>query len=154
MGASITLTDGHAPVTIDGTALSRHRLHHAGSQRAGQDVRPACGTADEWHHDRCANPYAPAITANSHCVPSAQKLTRSIDSISITGPQTPDRHRSHRPRRHLFGRVLPLRRGALSRNPDLSLDGLGLNPTRAALLDVLTALGARIAVLNLEEKHC
>ncbi len=30
---------------------------------------------------------------------------------------------------------------------------LGLNPTRAALLDVLTALGARIAVLNLEEKN-
>ncbi|MGB7546421.1 MAG: 3-phosphoshikimate 1-carboxyvinyltransferase, partial [Terracidiphilus sp.] len=30
---------------------------------------------------------------------------------------------------------------------------LGLNPTRAALLDVLSALGTRIAVLNLEEKH-
>jgi 3-phosphoshikimate 1-carboxyvinyltransferase len=33
------------------------------------------------------------------------------------------------------------------------LAGLGLNPTRAALLDVLTALGAHIAVLDLEEKH-
>ena len=33
------------------------------------------------------------------------------------------------------------------------LDSLGLNPTRATLLDVLTALGAHIAVLNLEEKH-
>jgi 3-phosphoshikimate 1-carboxyvinyltransferase len=33
------------------------------------------------------------------------------------------------------------------------LDSLGLNPTRATLLDVLTALGARIAVLNLEEKN-
>ena len=29
----------------------------------------------------------------------------------------------------------------------------GLNPTRATLLDVLTALGAQIAVLNLEEKN-
>jgi 3-phosphoshikimate 1-carboxyvinyltransferase len=28
-----------------------------------------------------------------------------------------------------------------------------MNPTRAALLDVLTALGARISVLNLEEKN-
>ena len=35
----------------------------------------------------------------------------------------------------------------------LVLDSLGLNPTRATLLDVLTALGAHIAVLNLEEKH-
>ena len=32
-------------------------------------------------------------------------------------------------------------------------EGLGLNPTRAALLDVLTALGAKISVLHLEEKH-
>jgi 3-phosphoshikimate 1-carboxyvinyltransferase len=30
---------------------------------------------------------------------------------------------------------------------------MGLNPTRASLLDVLTALGARVNVLNLEEKH-
>ena len=33
------------------------------------------------------------------------------------------------------------------------LDNLGLNPTRAALLDVLSALGAKIKVLHLEEKH-
>jgi 3-phosphoshikimate 1-carboxyvinyltransferase len=33
------------------------------------------------------------------------------------------------------------------------LDALGLNPTRAALLDVLTALGAHIAVLDLQEKN-
>jgi 3-phosphoshikimate 1-carboxyvinyltransferase len=36
---------------------------------------------------------------------------------------------------------------------NLVLDGLGLNPTRATLLDVLTTLGAKITVLNLEEKH-
>ncbi|MGA8041923.1 MAG: 3-phosphoshikimate 1-carboxyvinyltransferase, partial [Terracidiphilus sp.] len=35
----------------------------------------------------------------------------------------------------------------------LVLDALGMNPTRAALLDVIAGLGARIAVLNLEEKH-
>jgi 3-phosphoshikimate 1-carboxyvinyltransferase len=33
------------------------------------------------------------------------------------------------------------------------IDGLGLNPTRAGLLDVLTTLGARLAVLDLEEQH-
>jgi 3-phosphoshikimate 1-carboxyvinyltransferase len=37
--------------------------------------------------------------------------------------------------------------------PALLLDSLGLNPTRATLLDVLTALGAHISVLNLEEKN-
>jgi len=33
------------------------------------------------------------------------------------------------------------------------LDSIGLNPTRATLLDVLTVLGAHIAVLNVEESH-
>ena len=35
----------------------------------------------------------------------------------------------------------------------LVLDDLLLNPTRAALLDVLTALGARIRILNAEDRH-
>ena len=35
----------------------------------------------------------------------------------------------------------------------LVIDRLSLNPTRAALLDVLTALGARIQILDVEEKH-
>jgi 3-phosphoshikimate 1-carboxyvinyltransferase len=36
---------------------------------------------------------------------------------------------------------------------NLVLDGIGMNPTRAALLDVLTAFGAKFKVLNLEEQH-
>ena len=32
----------------------------------------------------------------------------------------------------------------------LVIDGLGLNPTRASLLDVLASLGARISIINLE----
>ncbi|MGP8082454.1 MAG: 3-phosphoshikimate 1-carboxyvinyltransferase, partial [Terracidiphilus sp.] len=42
---------------------------------------------------------------------------------------------------------------ALFPGSSLVLDSLGLNPTRATLLDVLTTLGARINVLNLEEKN-
>lgn len=42
---------------------------------------------------------------------------------------------------------------ALFPGSNLLIDGLGLNPTRAALLDVLTALGARLSVINLDEKH-
>jgi 3-phosphoshikimate 1-carboxyvinyltransferase len=33
------------------------------------------------------------------------------------------------------------------------LDSIGLNPTRASLLDVITALGGKIKVLNVEEQH-
>ena len=43
---------------------------------------------------------------------------------------------------------------ALFPESNLIFDGLGIGtPTRATLLDVLTALGAHIGVANLEEKH-
>jgi 3-phosphoshikimate 1-carboxyvinyltransferase len=42
---------------------------------------------------------------------------------------------------------------ALFPESSLVLDQLGMNPTRATLLDVLTSLGAKISVLNLEEAN-
>lgn len=42
---------------------------------------------------------------------------------------------------------------ALFKDSNLVIENLLLNPTRAALLDVLRALGARISVINLEEHH-
>ena len=42
---------------------------------------------------------------------------------------------------------------ALFSDSNLVIEDLLLNPTRASLLDVLRALGARISVINLEEHH-
>jgi len=42
---------------------------------------------------------------------------------------------------------------ALFPQSNLVIDGLLLNPTRAVLLDVLTAMGAQPRILNLEEHH-
>jgi 3-phosphoshikimate 1-carboxyvinyltransferase len=42
---------------------------------------------------------------------------------------------------------------ALFPQSQLTLTGLGLNPTRSYLLDLLTAMGARISITQLEEKH-
>jgi len=42
---------------------------------------------------------------------------------------------------------------ALFPESNLVIEGLLMNPTRAGLLDVLTALGARVSVINLEEQH-
>ena len=42
---------------------------------------------------------------------------------------------------------------ALFPKSNVLIDGLGMNPTRAVLLDVLTSLGARTKVLKLEEHH-
>ena len=42
---------------------------------------------------------------------------------------------------------------AIFPDSNLVIDGVLLNPTRSALLDVLTAMGSRISVLRVEEQH-
>jgi 3-phosphoshikimate 1-carboxyvinyltransferase len=42
---------------------------------------------------------------------------------------------------------------ALFPDSNLVIDGLGMNPTRAVLLDVLARMGARTKVIQLEERH-
>jgi len=151
MGARLTLTDGHAPLTIYGGPLQaidyttpvpsaqvKTCVLLAGLQTAGTTtVREALRTRD---HSELA---LRAFGAN---------LTRTINSISIAGPQP----------LHAIDATVPgdissaaffLCAAALFPGSGLVLDSLGLNPTRATLLDVLTALGAHISVLNLEEKN-
>jgi 3-phosphoshikimate 1-carboxyvinyltransferase len=80
------------------------------------------------------------------------ELSRTIDSVSIRGPQALRAIDAAVPG-DLSSAAFFLCAAAIFPGSSLVLDSLGLNPTRAALLDVLTALGAHIAVLNLEEKH-
>ncbi len=151
MGARLTLTEGHAPLIIEGGAL--HAIDYttpvasaqvktcillAGLQTAGATtVREAVRTRD--HSELALRAFG-------------AKLSRTVDSISIAGPQD----------LHAIAAAVPgdlsssaffMCAAALFPGSGLVLDSIGLNPTRAALLDVLTALGAHIAVLNLEEKH-
>ncbi|MFY9607576.1 MAG: 3-phosphoshikimate 1-carboxyvinyltransferase [Blastocatellia bacterium] len=42
---------------------------------------------------------------------------------------------------------------AALRDSDVALPGVGLNPTRTALLDVLSDLGANVAIRNVSERH-
>ncbi len=79
-------------------------------------------------------------------------VERSIDSVSITGPQALHAIEATVPG-DLSSAAFFLCAASIFQGSSLVIDGLGLNPTRAALLDVLTALGAHIAVLELEEKH-
>ena len=151
MGAKLTLTEGHAPLIIEGAQLNaidyttpvpsaqvKSCILLAGLQTAGTTtVREAIRTRD---HSELA---LRAFGAN---------VQRTADSVSISGPQ----------KLHAMDAAVPgdissaaffLCAAALFPGSSLVLDSLGLNPTRATLLDVLTALGAHIAVLNLEEKN-
>jgi len=151
MGADVVLTEGHAPVTIHGRALKavdyttpvpsaqvKTCILLAGLQTEGTTtVREAIRTRD--HSELALRAFG-------------AKLTRTVDSVSIAGPQA----------LHAIDAAVPgdissaaffLCAAALFPGSNLVLAQLGLNPTRAALLDVLTALGAHIAVLDLEEKN-
>ena len=151
MGARITLTDGHAPVTIDGATLRaidyttpvpsaqvKSSILFAGLQTAGTTtVREAVRTRD--HSELALRAFGATVA-------------RTADSVSISGPQ----------QLHAIDAAVPgdissaaffLCAALLFPESSLVIDSLGLNPTRATLLDVLTTLGARISVLNLEEKH-
>ena len=151
MGARIQLTDGHAPVVIDGSPLRaidyttpvpsaqvKTCVLLAGLQtKSTTTVRESVRTRD---HSELA---LRALGAT---------LTRTIDSVSITGPQRLRAINASVPG-DISSAAFFLCAAAMFPGSSLVLDSLGLNPTRAALLDVLTALGAHIAVLNLEEKH-
>jgi 3-phosphoshikimate 1-carboxyvinyltransferase len=151
MGARLTLTEGHAPLTIDGgllraidyttpvpSAQVKTCILLAGLQTQGTTtVREAVRTRD---HSELA---LRAFGAN---------VTRTADSISISGPQSLQAIEAAVPG-DLSSAAFFLSAAAIFPGSGLVLDSIGLNPTRAALLDVLTALGAHISVLNLEEKH-
>ncbi len=151
MGAKLTLTEGHAPIQIDGGPLKpidytpqvssaqvKTCILLAGLQTAGTTtVHEAVRTRD--HSELALRAFGAAVT-------------RTTGSVSISGPQT----------LHAIDAAVPgdissaaffLCAAALFPGSNLVIDGLGMNPTRAGLLDVLTSLGARLAVLDLEEQH-
>ena len=150
MGARLTLTEGHAPLTIEGGALRaidyttpvpsaqiKSCVLLAGLQTDGTTtVRESVRTRD--HSELALRAFG-------------AKLTRTLDSVSIAGPQALHAIEAAVPG-DISSAAFFLCAAALFPGSSLVLDSLGLNPTRATLLDVLTALGARINVLNLEEK--
>jgi 3-phosphoshikimate 1-carboxyvinyltransferase len=151
MGARVELTDGHAPITIHGapltaidyatpipsaqvkTALLFAGLQASGTTTVGESVR----TRD--HGELALRAFGATIQ-------------RSLDSVSIAGGQPLHAIEGAVPG-DISSAAFFLCAAALFPGSNLIFDALGLNPTRATLLDVLTALGAHIGVLNLEDKH-
>ena len=151
MGARLMLTDGHAPLIIEGGPLKaidyttpvpsaqvKSCVLLAGLETVGMTtVREAVRTRD--HTELALRAFGAT-------------LTPAADSVSISGPQALRAIDAEVPG-DLSSAAFFLCAAMLFPGSNLVVDALGLNPTRASLLDVLTALGAHIAVLNLEEKH-
>jgi 3-phosphoshikimate 1-carboxyvinyltransferase len=151
MGAVIHLEEGHAPVQIEGAKLRgiefrtpvpsaqvKTALLFAGLQAEGTTtVSEAVRTRD--HGELALRAFGAEIrrTTDSVTIPGGQKL----HGIEATVPGD------------MSSAAFFLCAAALFPESSLVFDQLGMNPTRATLLDVLTALGAKIHVLNLEENQ-
>jgi len=151
MGAHIELTEGHAPINIHGAPLTaidfttptpsaqvKTAILFAGLGADGTtSVRESVRTRD--HGELALRAFGAVVdrTKNSVSIAGGQHL----HAIDATVPGD------------ISSAAFFLCAAALFPGSNLIFDDLGLNPTRATLLDVLTALGAHIGVLNLETKN-
>ena len=151
MGARLDLVDGHAPMTVHGgplhaidfttpipSAQVKTAVLFAGLQADGTtSLSEAIRTRDHSEH---------ALKA------FGATLVRSGEKLSIAGGQKLKAIDATVPG-DISSAAFFLCAALLFPDSNLVLDSLGMNPTRAALLDVITALGGRIKVLNVEEHH-
>jgi len=151
MGAHIELTDGHAPMTVHGRKLKaidfeapiasaqvKTAVLFAGLQAEGvTSIAERVRTRDHSEH---------ALRA------FGAKLERKDERLSIVGGQ----------KLHAMDATVPgdmssaaffLCAALLFEDSNLVLDALGMNPTRAAMLDVISAMGGVVKVLDVQEQH-
>jgi 3-phosphoshikimate 1-carboxyvinyltransferase len=151
MGADITLTDGHAPITLRGRAL--HAIDFDTPIPSAQ-VKTAVLFAGLGAQGTTT--LSEAVRTRDHSEHALRAfgatLIRSGDRLSIPGPQSLRAITATIPG-DLSSAAFFLCAALLFPDSNLVLDALGMNPTRSALLDVITALGGRIKVLNVEEHH-
>ncbi len=151
MGAQIELVDGHAPMTIHGAPLKaidfetpipsaqvKSAVLFAGLQAGGTtSLLETVKTRDHSEHALRAFGASLEKTGDRLSIAGGQKLK----AIEATVPGD------------ISSAAFFLCAALLFPDSNLVLDSLGMNPTRAALLDVITALGGKIKVLNVEEHH-
>ena len=157
MGAEIHLTGGdgavggHAPMTIIGGPLNaidfdtpipsaqvKTAVLFAGLQANGTtSLSESVRTRD--HSEQALRAFGATLKREGEklSIPGGQKLK----GIRATVPGD------------ISSAAFFLCAALLFPDSNLILDSIGMNPTRAALLDVITALGGKIKVLNVEEHH-
>ncbi len=80
------------------------------------------------------------------------EVERTGNTVSILGGQTLHALEAYVPG-DISSAAFFLCAAAISPESNLVIDGVLLNPTRSALLDVLTAMGSRISMLQVEESY-
>jgi len=151
MGARIDLTDGHAPMVVHGTKLKaidfeapiasaqvKTAVLFAGLQAEGvTSIAESVRTRDHSEHALRAFGVELGVTEGRLRIGGGQKL-KAVD-VTVPGDMS--------------SAAFFLCAALLFEDSNLVLDGLGMNPTRAAMLDVISAMGGVIKVLDVAETH-
>lgn len=152
MGARVELTGGHAPMIVHGNVL--HAITYEMPVPSAQ-VKSAVLFAGL--HASGTTVVEESVRTRDHSEIALRafgaEVDRSGNRVSIRGGQPPLRAFDARVPGDLSSAAFFLCAASLFPESSLVLDGVGMNPTRAALLDVLASLGARTRVLDLSEAH-
>ena len=144
MGASIQATDGHAPLTIQGTRL--HAIAHEPETPSAQ-IKSAVLLAG-LHADGTTSVLEPAATRD-HTERALTAFGGRVDvdgnRVSVTGGQRLQAQRLQVPGDFSSAAFWLVAAAALP-GSRIEIEDVGLNPTRTALLGVLTRFGARVQV--------
>ena len=151
MGAKMSSEDGHAPLKILGAKLR------------GIAYKPSVASAQVKSSLLFAGLFAEGETSVDEPVRTRDhgevalrafgaQITRSQNRVSITGGQPLKAIEAAVPG-DISSAAFFLCSAALFPDSNLVIDSLLLNPTRAVLLDVLVALGAKVKMIQVEEKH-
>ena len=151
MGARIELTEGHAPMVVHGTRLKaldfespiasaqvKTAVLFAGLQADGvTSIAESVRTRDHSEHALRAFGAELERVDGRLRIRGGQKLT----GLELTVPGD------------MSSAAFFLCAALLFEDSNLVLDGLGMNPTRATLLDVVSAMGGMVKVLDVTEQH-
>ena len=146
MGANVETTEGHAPLVVHGTAL--HAIDYqlpvasaqvksavllAGVQSEGRTtVVEPIATRD--HTERLLERAGARVTRRPTSVSVERAETLRLEEVEIPGD---------------ISSAAPfLVAAAIVPGSSLTVHGVGLNPRRTGLLDVLERMGARLAIYN------
>jgi len=151
MGAQIDSEDGHAPLRITGGKLR------------GITYKPPVASAQVKTCLLFAGLLAEGTTAVEEPHPTRDhgelalrafgaELHRARHVVSIAGGQTLTPLEAFVPGDSSSAAFF-LCAASIFPESNLVIDGVLLNPTRSALLDVLTAMGSRVSMLRVEEQH-
>jgi len=146
MGAEIADADGHAPLSIRGRALH------------GRDHTLAVASAQVKSALLLAGLYADGPTtvrqpgpARDHTERMLAAMGAAIETEDLTVTLNPSSSLSPLPIRvpgDISSAAFPLVAAALLPGSEITVEEVGVNPTRTGLLDVLQTMGADIAVGN------